>query len=113
MQTKQLDTLLDDIWRLGDKDEMSIKHIGHGLAALIAHGNWQLGDDYSLPDWENTEQLKARITPLWEQVSQLKDQLGPEFLDLVRVSKFSYYPLKYLEAEWLSYKDALEATHEN
>lgn len=111
--TKKLETILDKIWRVGDKDEMSIKHIGHGLAALSAHGDWTKGDDYNLPDWDdnegNIEALRNKITPLWEAVEQMKNELGTDdFIEVVRQSKFSFYPLEYLTDEWLSYAKAME-----
>ncbi len=109
--TKKLEVTLDKIWRAGDKDEMSIKHIGHGLAAVIAYGDWTEGDDYNLPNWyENEvsiEALRKRITPLWEAVEQMKNELGTDdFIEVVRQSKFSFYPLEYLTDDWLSYSKA-------
>jgi hypothetical protein len=40
LSTKQvragLEKTLDAIWRMGDRDECSIKHINHSLAAILA-----------------------------------------------------------------------------
>jgi hypothetical protein len=114
-QVKKLESLLDSIWRAGDKDEMSIKHIGHALAALIAHNDWASGDDYQTPDayfdkdgnldLEKMGSLLQKIKAYWLEVQQMKDELGlTNFVEIVKSSKFGYYPIDYLETDWLSYK---------
>lgn len=105
---EKLENLLDEIWRSGDRDEMSIKHIGHALAAIIAFDDWTKGDDYELPDYLQYEadrvKLRERITPIWEQIQQMKNEMGrADFTDLVEESKFGFYPMSYLESDWLSY----------
>lgn len=55
-----MNAALDGIWRMGDRDECSIKHIGHATAALAAGKGWAEGVDYSTPwagdeDWLNLE----------------------------------------------------------
>lgn len=105
---KQLENLLDQVWRAGDRDEMSIKHIGHGLAALITYDDWTKGDDYTMPDYlDNAEAMTAlrnKITAIWQQVKEMKDAMGTEdFTELVSQTKFSFYPMQYLETKWLSY----------
>lgn len=114
-EVKKLESRLDTIWRAGDRDECSIKHIGHALAALIAHNDWTKGDDYSLPNdyWTGDEEadrklaeaLREKISPMWAEIQQTKDELGlAKFVEIVKSSKFGYYPIDYLETDWLSYK---------
>jgi|688.fasta_scaffold22041_12 ABC-type nitrate/sulfonate/bicarbonate transport system substrate-binding protein len=45
----RLEQQFDAIWRLGDRDECSIKHIGHAMAALIVTGDWRKAIDYDAP----------------------------------------------------------------
>lgn len=105
---KQLENLLDQIWRAGDRDEMSIKHIGHALAAIIAFDDWTKGDDYEMPNYLEDKAAQKRlaefITPIWEQIQEMKNAVGREdFIKVVEQSKFGFYPMSYLEMEWLSY----------
>ncbi|MHB2029824.1 MAG: hypothetical protein ACYCPT_13580, partial [Acidimicrobiales bacterium] len=47
----RLEKMLDAIWRMGDRDECSIKHVNHALAAVVCGHSWcdeDLGD-YNLP----------------------------------------------------------------
>ncbi len=61
----KLNSMLDSIWRMGDGDECSIKHIGWATAALGAGLDWSDGLDYSRPwagaeTWVKTENLVRR-----------------------------------------------------
>ena len=66
-----LKTLLEKIWALGDRDEMSIKHIGHGLAALVSGRDWQDALDYDLPNEEITDKQLQKLKAYWLEVKQL------------------------------------------
>ena len=112
--THTLNLILDGIWRRGDRDEESIKHIGHALAAIIAFGDWTKGVDYELPqnwfselDHVNTwrrDNLRKQITPRWAKVMAMYERLGKEaFTEVVSESKFGFYPMSYLESSWLGY----------
>lgn len=118
-EVKKLEDLLDKIWRLGDRDEMSIKHIGHALASIVVGDYWSNGDDYNLPNYydddengsalEKLGKLTASIDPYWTEVEELCGELGsPKFLEVVKASKFGFYPLSYLTDSWLSYYDRLD-----
>lgn len=118
MEVKKLEDLLDKIWRLGDRDEMSIKHIGHALASIVVGDYWSNGDDYNLPDYydddengsslEKLGKLTASIQPHWQEVEQMWEELGSaKFLEIVKASKFEFYPLSYLSDTWLSYNARL------
>ena len=105
---KQLENLLDQVWRAGDRDEMSIKHIGHALAALITYDDWTKGDDYTMPNYLDNEEamtaLRNKISAIWQQIQEMKNEIGREdFTRVVEESKFGFYPMSYLESDWLSY----------
>ena len=115
-----LDQTLTAIWRRGDQDEMSIKHIGHGLAALIAHGDWRKADDYNRPQYygdrgwtplqeENAYRNLDRIISVkWDRVAKYLDDWGKDkFLEVLEESSFGFYALSYLEASYLSYSKAV------
>lgn len=114
-----LTQILDSIWRRGDRDEMSIKHIGHALAAMVAHNDWRKGDDYNYPDFCDFEnpiaqanwktQMEKFLELKWGKVKVIQDKIGTEeFVKVIGETKYSFYPLSYLEEDWLSYKKAME-----
>lgn len=117
-ETHYLDQTLDAIWRRGDRDEQSIKHIGHAVAAIVAFGNWRGAIDYTLPEnwWSEDERvneyrrdhLTKMIDPFWKKVTARHQKLGTEkFLELLQESKFGFYPLSYLEDDYLPYAKKL------
>ena len=85
--------LLNDIWRLGDKDEMSIKHIGHGLASLITWGDWSRGYDYSLPNVRMTKIKLEKLSNAWQQVKEYMHGVSNterlEMLDRIGVATYA------------------------
>ena len=101
---------LDAIWRLGDRDECSIKHIGHAMAALIATGDWRNAIDYDTP-WGyypygqtlELERKHKRLEEKWDKVIdtivridnlyRVEDRIIPE-------TKFSFHIHAYLVAHW-------------
>lgn len=114
-----LTQILNSIWRRGDQDEMSIKHIGHGLAALIAHNDWRKGDDYNYPDFLDSDSEPAihywkkamdKFLELkWGKVVTIKDKVGDlEFMNVLAETQFSYHAFSYLNSDWLSYYNALD-----
>lgn len=92
-----LNTLLQKIWRLGDRDEMSIKHIGHGLAALSTYGTWKAALDYEVPDMEMTEKKLEKLAEYWQQVKEFLHGVSREEL----VSVFGYLPIAVYGALYL------------
>ena len=113
-----LTQILQSIWRRGDQDEMSIKHIGHALAAMVAHNDWRKGDDYNYPDFLDSDSEPAihywkkamdKFLELkWGKVKVIQDKVGAtEFISVIQETQFSFYPLSYLDDDWLSYKKAL------
>lgn len=102
-----LKTLLEKIWALGDKDEMSIKHIGHGLAALATYGTWQAALDYDLPDMDMTDKQLEKLNKYWQQVKQFLHGVSRDEL----MSVFQYLPIAvygavYLESHADYYKES-------
>jgi len=102
-----LNTLLNNIWKLGDKDEMSIKHIGHGLAAYVATGDSGNRIDYETPDMDMTDKKLKKLESLWQQVEEFLHGVSREECLLV----FEYLPIAsygafYLdETVWPQYAD--------
>ena len=110
-----LNQSLDAIWRRGDRDEMSIKHIGPGLAALVAFGDWRKGEDYEYPIYYGAEgwsdlQVKNAYRNLddlldqkWGRIAQYLDDWGKDkFLEVLEQSKFSFHALWYLDNDYYS-----------
>jgi hypothetical protein len=109
-KTQQFTALLNEIWKLGDHDEMSIKHIGHGLAALVAFGDWQKGIDYNLPREEMTKFHLELLAGLWANVAKLLDGLTrAECMALFESLEIAWYGYAYLE--WPDYAETKEAAN--
>jgi hypothetical protein len=86
-----MNAALDSIWRMGDRDECSIKHVCHATAALAAGKDWSEGLDYSRPwgadeTWIKTENLHSpapanatvfeewTIIPWSEQIKDMREK---------------------------------------
>ena len=107
-ETQKLTALLNEIWKLGDKDEMSIKHIGHGLAALITWGDWQRAIDYDRPNYKMTKRNEEMLGALWANVKTLLEGLTrAQCLTLFESLEIAWYGYAYLE--WPQYADAESA----
>jgi hypothetical protein len=102
-----LKTLLEQIWALGDRDEMSVKHIGHGLAAYVATGDSGNRADYETPDVEMSDNKLKKLESYWEQVEEFLHGVSREECEAV----FQYLPIAvygaiYLdETIWPEYAD--------
>ena len=102
-----LKTLLEQIWALGDRDEMSVKHIGHGLASLVATGDYINGIDYDRPDIDMSDDKLDKLEEIWQEVSQILYGVSREEC----ISVFEYLPIAqygaiYLdETIWPEYAD--------
>ena len=102
-EAARLNKQLDVIWRLGDRDECSIKHIYWGLSALMINLSWKDGLDYSTP-WggndhpftecppESVVRVKAKqLESAWAKVTAKRDAWGlDKFLKIVRLTKFDW-----------------------
>lgn len=111
----------DAIWRLGDRDECSIKHIGHAMAALIVTGDWKNAIDYDAPwgalgdgedfdyrffqdvyGWSRAtmEQKHRELFEKWNKVIDTVkriDNLERVEKRVMPLAKHSFYILGYLE----------------
>ena len=111
-QTEYIRGLLIDIFNLGDRDEMSWKHIGHSVASILVHENWELQDDYFLPkEHMDIDEMQA-LDELWSDVHFAIDEMGKQkFLDSIEEIKGDdmrlMYLGEYLDAEWLSYYEPI------
>lgn len=102
---EQLYISLNEIYKLGDRDEMSIKHIGHGLAAQVAFGDWQKGIDYNLPREKMTAKNLNRLISLWLTVAELLHGLTrAECIAMFEAVDISWYGAAYLD--WPDYAEA-------
>ena len=79
-QYSLLNRWMSDIFYLGDQDEMSWKHIGHGIAALIAEDDWRKGEDYNLPDTDMNIYKVQKLGALWDCIADIMKKQGKQFV---------------------------------
>ncbi len=98
-----LETKLDAIWRMGDRDETSIKHIWWGIACLefgLDFDHQAL--DYQRPwvndPWANemgSPAQEKRLKAQWAKVERVRNSIGPaRFHKIIEASRYevdSYY----------------------
>jgi hypothetical protein len=97
----KIKTLLEEIWALGDKDEMSIKHIGHSLASLVATGDVLHAIDYNRPDMDMTDNQLDQLDEKWDEVSGWLHGVSREEC----ISVFEYLPIAQYGAIFLEWKE--------
>ena len=74
---------LDAIWRQGDRDEGSIKHIQYTLTALADGRDWNTQHGYT------SMNTIPRVQEKWGEIQLLRDELGGEqFKELIEETKF-------------------------
>lgn len=96
----RMNKTLNSIWRMGDRDECSLKHICHSLAAISCDQDWYRTVDYNLP-WpyggnakrEHTKENNiAKLDLKWQKIVALKDQVGhTKFEEGIALSDFGTY----------------------
>jgi hypothetical protein len=95
-----MNSRLDSIWRMGDRDECSVKHIGWATAAIGAGLGWSDGLDYGTPwdtDGSPAPQRVQRLADKWGKVVAYRDTYGVErFDEVMRATKFNWYYEQYL-----------------
>jgi hypothetical protein len=96
-----LKTVLEEIWALGDKDEMSVKHIGHSLASLVATGSVLHAIDYNRPDMDMTDKQLDQLDEKWDEVSGWLYGVSREEC----LSIFEYLPVANYGAIYLEWKE--------
>ena len=108
---------LSKIYDLGDRDECSWKHVGHGVASILAFDTWTELIDYTVPNddgsFEDDEDLNRELRYLWHSVEADIEEFGVQkFVDrtylLSNFLKFLYVDTYYKES-WLPYRKAIEA----
>jgi hypothetical protein len=108
-----LNRYLSDIFDLGDRDEMSWKHIGHGCAALLATDNWRECVDYRRPDERLTPEEYTKLDALWFMVADIMKKQGKQWFinSLLILSKYNsklMYADTYLRSTWMGYRPMIE-----
>ena len=76
----RLNMTLDAIWRSGDQDECSIKHISYATAALSVGLDWTDGLDYKTPFGGHSD---------WIEASVWGDKPVPERAEFVEADEWS------------------------
>ena len=78
-----MEQTLDSIWRCGDRDEVSIKHIYYSLGALADGRDWNTQTDYTSMNEQNKVKRK------WKKIQAKRDELGIErFKKLIDSTKY-------------------------
>jgi hypothetical protein len=120
-QTKQaipteyalLNRWLTDIFNLGDCDEMSWKHVGHGMAALLATDNWREAVDYRLPDEVLFPEEEQKLEALWDCVKDIMNKKGKQWvldgLPILSAGNWKMlYANTYVDSSWMGYAELIE-----
>lgn len=99
------------IFRMGDQDEMSWKHLGHGMAAALAYGDWQRAVDYTRPDestnWNN---LGTKWAIIQENIKTIGEQEVLDWLPFLELTRGEFlYLNNYTIDSWLPYHGELVA----
>lgn len=97
------------IFRMGDQDEMSWKHLGHGMAAALAYGDWRQAVDYTRPDEEtNMDQLNLRWTLIQDNIETMGEQEVLDWLPELELTRGEFlYLNNYTMDSWLPYHTEL------
>lgn len=109
---------LIDIYKMGDRDECSLKHIGHGMAALLAFDDWTQAIDYNRPtDGQFFRAEEVKLDALWACVKKIVRQAGIQStLSALPRLATEYNELSYinhyLELEHYTYRKQLEDEYE-
>ena len=81
LRPEALKRLLEVIWRNGDQDEMSWKHLGHAFAALVHFGDWKLAKDYERPWIGTIPNNEKSLEYWWERVAKIYEAAPEETLE--------------------------------
>ena len=83
---------LDTIWKSGDRDEGSIKHIIYGILSLFAGKSWSEGKDYRMAEDRKSSfgvPFGAKPREKWGKIETIRDELGiADFRSLISETKF-------------------------
>jgi len=110
-QQRDMQRRLDGIWRKGDMDEVSIKHIYYSLGALGEGRDWHTQTDYGF-EMNKIDMVQS----MWWAIQAIRDELGLEaFKELVASTPnygeaFEQYEYTFPNGEalkgdgWVDYK---------
>lgn len=102
------------IFEMGDRDECSWKHLGHGYAAVLAFGDYIHAEDYLDPFGEIRPEADYRkLDEYWAGVAMAIDGLSTkEKIALgarLQNSDGRFMALtNYIDNEFLTYKNAID-----
>ena len=107
---------LHAIYQLGDLDEMSTKHLGHGIAGILAFDNWRKAIDYEFPsdytEWQDYPERIANLDRLWSEIHFTIDEIGyQEFVNHIGYlgTFFAFFYVdQYFRQSWLPYRAVIE-----
>ena len=113
LQHALLNRWLHDIYQLGDKDEMSLKHVGHGLASMLASGDWKKAIDYNQPKVKMTKHESQKLDALWSCVTDIMDKKGGQWMaDAMAALALTggvhcQYANTFATNNWMGYREAI------
>jgi hypothetical protein len=85
--TYNIQQRLDAIFRRGDMDECSTKHIFWGLASLLKGKRWYELGDYPIECMRDGQ--KEYITARWERLEEIREDVGlVKFKELIANTSF-------------------------
>ena len=85
----RLKSMFDGIWRMGDRDECSLKHVNHAVAAIVCGKSWRDGVDYASPastssaletwPWPGAGTVEEELTGDWNEDQNFRDRVDQLF----------------------------------
>ena len=70
---------LDTIWKRGDRDEGSFKHVLYGIKALFTGKSWTQAKDYRMGTSKKTSfgvPFGAQARKKWTKIEKIRDEMG-------------------------------------
>jgi len=110
-EKEEIEQALLTIFQMGDRDEMSWKHLGHGVAALLAFGDWRQAVDYTVPgDPVNEERLASWWELIRKHVEKIGEQAVLDWLPKLELTRGEFlYLNNYITTSWLPYYEEIVA----
>jgi hypothetical protein len=107
LKPESLEGWLSMIFRSGDQDETSWKHLGHAFAALVHFGDWQLAQDYERPWMGSLPQMEGALSHWWDKVAKIYNENPAEALRVAfKLSEDQSGSFSHLTAYLDDYKGA-------
>lgn len=104
---------LCEIYDMGDQDEMSWKHLGHGIGALLSDHDWKSAEDYNHPDVDLTREQLMKLDACWACIWKIIKREGKQKVlntlpDLAKKDNRFLYLNHYVQSELSPYRAILE-----